>query len=195
MKCFSFVVFFFYVFSCTSQETEEIELLNFQEQKQLKKFQSILGKSTLKLVDKDEEGRTLLVCLTFSDKKNNELLKNQKVLFYQTSNDGEYYPKIKGDETSAKISGTAITNSEGNIFIQTILPGSYANKGDNRHIHTKVLEAKPEMYEFRFKQYSNEKMKHFINRNDQFFLTDLKRNINGDLVCFLTISVKKPYKK
>ena len=192
MKYFSFIVLFFFVFSCTSQEKEKIDLLNLQEQNLLKKFQSISDNSTLKLVDNNEEGKPLLVCLTFLNKKNNKPLINKEVLFYQTSNDGEYHPKIKGDETSAKISGKAITNSEGKIFIQTILPGSYANKGDNRHIHTKVIDAKPAMYEFRFKQYTNDKLKEFIKNNDQFFLTELKKNKIGNLICFLTILVQNP---
>lgn len=179
-------------FSCSAQE--EIEKASSTEEVLLKEFQKIGEISSLEMAKRREAGQKLILCITFIDKKDKTPVKDQTVLLYQTAKDGNYYPKVEGDESTARIKAIGVTDDKGRLFVNTILPGSYASSGDNRHIHTKVFGAKPEAYDLHFKQYTNARMKRFIESRDQFFLVDLKRTKKKKLIGFVTIEVKNPKK-
>jgi len=191
MKRFLSLLSLFFFISCVAQN-KEFEKVTVEEETIFKNFQSIPNSAKLQMTKKEEPGESLMLCLTFVNKETKVPLQSQKVLFYQTSNDGNYNPEIAGDEKSAKIRGIGFTDAQGRLFVKTILPGSYATSGDNRHIHTQVFGAKPEAYDMHFKQYTNSRMRRFIEGRDQFFLVDLKRTKEDALIGFLTIEVKNP---
>lgn len=177
--------------SCASQG-QDMDSINSKEKEQLRAFQGVQLMSRSKLTEDGEPGKKLFLCLTFIDKTRKTPLNDQKVLFYQTSNDGNYHPKVVNDERTAKISGVGFSDEKGRIFIETILPGSYSKSGDNRHIHTQVYGASPEAYDIHFKQHTSDRMKRFIKYRDQFFLMDLKKMKDGSLIGFLTLEIKNP---
>lgn len=177
--------------SCVAQQ-RDFAKINDQEEATIKEFENLPIASKLQMVSSNEPGEKLILCLTFIDKKTKKPLKDQDVLLYQTSNDGDYHPEVAGDEKTARISGLGFTDAKGRLFIRTILPGSYATSGDNRHIHTKVFDARPTAYDIHFKQYTSSRMRRFIESRDQFFLIDLKHTKEGKLIGFLTIEVKNP---
>ncbi len=178
------------VFNCGSDDT--IQQLNTEEADLLETFQNIEANSRLTIADDTEPGQKLELCLTYIDKATKQILKGQSVKFYHTSNSGDYEPQVGNDETTARLSGTAITDDDGRIYIRTILPGNYASDGDNRHIHTDVKGARPETYDIHFKQYTGFMGTNFVNGSDQHFLADLKFNRDSTLVIFMTVEVKRP---
>lgn len=155
-------------------------------------FQHLEDGHTLVLADKNEPGERLLLCLTFVNKTDEQPLLNQLVKFYHTSTNGDYEPVTAGDDSTARLNGSAMTDQRGRIYIETILPGDYRNSTDNRHIHTTVEGAHPEAYDIHFKQYSTAMGSRFSRGSDQHFLADLKLTASQTLVTFLTIEVKKP---
>ena len=112
--------------------------------------------------------------------------------FYHTSTEGEYEPTNPNDETTARLNGTAITDSFGRVYVKTILPGDYGNSKNNRHIHTSVFGARPEAYDIFFTQYSGGIGNLMNSGNGQMFFAELKRTSNNELICFLTIEAKFP---
>ncbi len=192
MKRFLLSIGLLCTFACSSQE--EIKKINEEEKAILKEFQSLGEISRLKMAKRGERGQKLILCITFIGKEDKMPVKDQTILLYQTAKDGNYYPKVASDESTARIKAIGVTDDKGRLFIQTILPGCYASSGDNRHIHTKVFGAKPEAYDLHFKQYTNTRMKRFIESKDQFFLVDLKRLKRKNLIGFITIEVKNPKK-
>jgi len=169
-----------------TSETENRTLLN---------FQNLQSKSSLYISEKNEPGEKLILCLTFIDKENKSPLLNQLVQFYHTSTNGDYEQTDPNDDSTARLNGQATTNDEGQIYIETILPGDYGSSSDNRHIHTSVIGARPEAYDIHFKQYTSFMGKNFSEGSDQHFLADLKKTKENELVSFLTIEVKKPNNK
>ena len=191
MKKFLGLCAFLFLISCAAQNTE-IKQVTAAEAMLLKEFQSIPNSASLQMTKDAELGKKMIVCLTFVNKETKVPLENQKVLLYQTSNDGNYNSEVEGDERTARIRGIGFTDTKGRLLVKTILPGSYATSGDNRHIHTQVFGAKPEAYDMHFKQYTDSRMARFIESRDQFFLADLKYTNDKQLICFVTIEVKNP---
>ena len=146
----------------------------------------------LQIASKDELGERLTLCLTFIDKASEKPVKNRKIHFYHTDTHGNYDPVISSDESTARLSGSALTNHEGRSLVETILPGDYGSSSDNRHIHTNVTGASPEAYDIHFKQFTSMMGKRFVSGSDQHFLADLKRNADGSYIGFVTIAVKNP---
>ena len=144
----------------------------------------------MQITNSDEPGESLILCLTFVEKDSGNPLSDQRVHFYHTNTNGEYNPSVANDESTARLGGSAMTNSKGQILVQTILPGDYGSSADNRHIHTTVFGARPEAYDIHFKQYTEGLGRNFIDGSDQHFLADLKRNSEGALITFLSIEVK-----
>ncbi|MCB0382252.1 MAG: hypothetical protein KDD05_02800 [Psychroserpens sp.] len=162
------------------------------ELERLEKFKSLDSNSKVQISDEDELGQKLWLCLTFVSKESKAPLMNQKIHLYHTSSKGVYEPSNPNDETTARLSGSVFTDEEGQVFVQTILPGDYGSSQDNRHVHTTVENAKPEAYDIHFKQFTGQMGKNFISDNDQFFLANLKQTVDSTLVAFLTIEVKNP---
>ena len=179
-----------FIFSCSIDRT--ILEISDNERITLSNFQKLPSKSILKITDKNEPGEKLILCLTYIDKESKESLSNQLVKFYHTSTNGNYEQTDPNDSSTARLSGQAITNDKGHIYIETILPGSYGSSDDNRHIHTTVIRAKPKAIDIHFKQYTSYMGTRFSKGSDNHFLADLKRTKENKLVCFLTIEVKKP---
>ncbi|WP_425392775.1 hypothetical protein [Ekhidna sp.] len=157
-----------------------------------KDFEKLDQAHQVLIAGEDEPGKRLTLCLNFIDKSNDVPLANRKVHFYHTDTNGEYMPQIASDESTARLNGSAMTDSNGKILLSTILPGDYGSSADNRHIHTTVFDAQPEAYDIHFKQYTGTMGKRFVKNSDRHFLADLKRNTDGSLIGFLTIEVKNP---
>ncbi len=179
--------------SCSSEsQNKATTTISASEKTTWESFQKIPQSASLKLTTNDEPGEKLILCIRVVDKTKKTPLEDQKVLLYQTGNDGEYRPEVAGNERTARIKGVGFTDNKGRLYIETILPGSYATQGDGRHIHTQVFGAKPEAYDLHFKQYTGAKMRRFIENRDQFFLIDLKYTEDNQLIGFVTIEVKNP---
>ncbi|NNE29839.1 MAG: hypothetical protein HKN16_09390 [Saprospiraceae bacterium] len=166
--------------------------LSDSELKILNQYKLFKPENNLSISPENEPGQKLALCLTFLDKESKRLLKYQEVLFYHTSNTGEYEPSDPNDESTARLSGEAITDDSGRIFIRTILPGNYGSGENNRHIHTTVKGATPEAYDIHFKQHTGFMGGRFINGSDQHFLADLKYDRDSSLVTILTLEIKQP---
>ncbi|WP_340065237.1 hypothetical protein [Ascidiimonas aurantiaca] len=166
--------------------------LSQNEERLLQEFRSLPITSNLIIADINEPGDPLNLCLTFTNAETREILPYQLVKFYHTSSVGNYEPTDPTDESTARLNGTSRTNTNGRIFISTILPGDYGSSANNRHIHTTVFGASPEGYDIHFKQYSGIMGRNFISNSDQHFLVNLKKDANGTLVGFITIEVKNP---
>ena len=184
------LLFFLVSFSCSIDRT--IAEASEKENTTLRKFQNLPNKNILKITTKNEPGEELLLCLTFIDKESKIKLSNQLVHFYHTSTNGNYELTDPNDESTARLNGQSMTTDMGQIYIETILPGSYGSSDDNRHIHTTVFGAKPEAYDIHFKQYTDYMGNRFIKGSDQHFIADLKKTKEAKLVGFVTIEVKKP---
>ena len=139
-----------------------------------------------------EPGRRLLLCVQVVDKATQTAVCRTSVHLYHATDNGEYEPLTVGDESTARLSGSAQTDDRGRIFVETILPGDYGSSADNRHIHTTVRGSQPEAYDIHFKQYSTFMLRRFVNRSDQHFLVDLRRTATGELVGTVTIAAKFP---
>jgi len=187
---FSLVLLLFtgLICSCTIERT--VLPMNEEEEGLLQSFQALDGDHQPVIAGEREPGERLWLCLTFVAKSDGEALVGKRVRFYHTSASGDYEPSDPSDESTARLSGAAVTNERGEIFLKTILPGDYGSSEDNRHIHTTVEGANPEAYDIHFKQYTGAMGKNFIDGSDQHFLANLKRTDQGVLVAFLTIEAK-----
>ena len=190
MKHSIFFSFMLCILACSNHP--DISQISSLETKELLSFQQLDSIHHLQIADLNEKGDRLQLCLHFVNRENQQPLTNQEVILYHTNSSGDYEPLEAGNEQTARLSGSAITDDLGRIFIETILPGSYGNSGDNRHIHTTVYGAKPEGYNIHFKQYTGKMGKRFIKGSDQHFLADLKYTLDSTLVTFLAIAVKNP---
>ena len=170
----------------------DIPNLSTEDEKNLKEYFQLAGNHQVIIQESNGVSEPLIVCLTFIDAESKQSINNQQVHFYHADINGEYQPKIPGDETTARLNGQAITNSEGRILLQTTLPGDYGSSADNRHIHTTVFGASPEAYDIHFNQYTGFMGSRFIEGSDQHFSAYLQRDSSGKLVTFLTIEVKNP---
>jgi protocatechuate 3,4-dioxygenase beta subunit len=166
-----------------------------EEMETLNQYQLLGKKSKLTMAEKNEPGEKLLLCVTFVNKQNNSVRSNQLVKFYHTDSNGNYKQSDPNDESTARLSGSVITDDHGRVYVETILPGDYGSTDDNRHIHMNVSGAKPEAYDINFKQYISYLGKRFTDGSDQHFLADLKISADSSLVCFLTIEVRGSIKK
>lgn len=169
-----------------------IENITEDEIKLLSEFENLPNSASLQITKDSEPGEKLTLCLTFVNKEDKIPLRNQKTLLYHTSEDGEYRPENPSDETTARLRAIGFTDDNGRLFVKTILPGDYGSSADNRHIHMSVFGARPEAYDINFKQYSGSAGTRFINGSDQHFLAELKYTSNKELICFVTIEVKRP---
>ena len=167
-----------------------IEPVNKTELETLATFKNFDAKNRVRISNENEPGEPLWLCLTFVSKETGIPLFDQEVHFYHTSTSGEYEPSNLTDESTARLNGSVITNREGQIFVQTILPGDYGSSADNRHIHTTVYNAHPKAYDIHFAQYTSAMGKNFSAGSDQHFLANLNQTKSNTLVTFLTIEVK-----
>lgn len=164
--------------------------LSTAEKRTLKNFQNLPDTNQVKITSDDEPGEKLWLCLTIVSKENRTPLNNQSIHLYHTDTSGEYMPTNVNDESTARLNGSAKTDNEGRLFVQTILPGDYGSSADNRHIHTTIANAHPEAYDIHFKQFTGFMGDNFIDGSDQHFLADLRQTDDGTRVAFVTIEVK-----
>lgn len=169
-----------------------VHALTSDELRILETFQQLPSAHRVRISEESEPGQKLWLCLTFVDQSSEAPLRNQALHLYHTNAEGEYEPTDPDDETTARLNGSAVTNSLGQLFVQTILPGDYGSSSNNRHIHTTVSGARPEYYDIHFSQYAAGMGRNFIGGSDQHFLADLKVGEDSILVTFLTMKIKNP---
>ena len=188
MKTISLLLFCVLCLQCSADRS--IERLSDTEVATLEHFQRMEPIHTVSITGEQEPGEKLLLCVTFVDKNSKNPLVNKRVLFYHTNTNGDYEPSNANDETTARLHGSATTNSAGNIYVSTILPGDYGSSENNRHIHTGVFGARPEAYDIFFEQYSRGFGSMMNSGNDQIFYATLRKTKDNRLVGFVTIEVK-----
>lgn len=183
-------LFLFLLFgsACTLDRT--IPLWSPEEEEALRLFQELPPEHQAVLVDEEEEGQELLLCLNFIDQLDKAPLAAREVYFYHATNQGLYEPSDPNDESTARLHQQAITDELGRIFVKTILPGDYGSRSDNRHIHTTVSGAQPEAYDLHFRQFANLGLQRFIHRSAQHFLVDLINTSDSSLLGFMTVQAK-----
>ncbi|MEM5564759.1 hypothetical protein WNY78_06570 [Psychroserpens sp. AS72] len=165
-------------------------MINSDEEKILTEFKKLNNDNIATIANENENGKQLVLCLTYITKETKEIINNQKVFFYQATAQGEYEQIDPNNESTARLNAFAITDKKGRIFVKTVLPGDYGNTDDNRHIHSTVSGAKPEAYDIHFRQYANNNLQNFIKNSDQHFLANLKYTKDSILVAFMTIEPK-----
>ena len=156
----------------------------------LHSYRTLREESRLTIAPEEEPGQRLYLCLTFRNRETGSALSNREVHFYHADIAGEYRPSDPGDESTARLSGLAVTDKDGRIFLDTTLPGDYGSSVDNRHLHTTVSGASPAAYDIHFKQYTGVMGKSFFRRSEQHFLADLRKGDQDFLVAFLDIKCK-----
>ncbi len=159
---------------------------------QLASYQAMPEESQLAIAPDNEPGERLWLCLRFVDKATQDALAGRSVHFYHTSAAGEYEPADPADESTARLSGSAMTDDAGRIYVRTVLPGDYGSADDNRHIHMAVRGAKPEAYDIHFSQFSTFMLRDFVAGSDQHFLAFLQQHEGNELVSFVTVEIKLP---
>lgn len=152
-----------------------------EEENMLTAFENFPQRSQMIVVDEEEPGVRLNLCLTFVNKETGASLNDRQVSLYQTDDEGNYDATDPDDESTARLRKHATTDSLGRLFVRTILPGDYGSSSDNRHIHLQVAKAKPTAYDLHFKQYSTYMLRRFVEKSDQHFLVDLKIDSVGTL--------------
>ncbi len=178
----------FLLAQCSIDRT--VPTLSESELQTLSAFQTLDDQSQVQISEENEPGQKLWLCLRFVSKETERPLIREEIKLYHTSAEGEYKPSDPSDESTARLNGTVMTDAQGEVFVQTILPGDYGSSPDNRHIHTTVKSANPVAYDIHFKQYTGRMGENFIGGSDQHFLAELKQSNDGTLVTFLTIEVK-----
>ena len=191
----SFTLFLLSIVYISCAIDRNIPMLDADELLELEQFFLLSPEHQTMIASKEEPGRRLWLGLTIVDKATGDVIPNQRVHLYHTDTSGSYSPRIESDESTARLSGDAMTDENGRVFVRTILPGDYGSSADNRHIHTTVFGAKPEAYDIHFKQFTGKMGKRFINGSDQHFLADLKQNMDSILVSFVKLAVKNPKSK
>jgi protocatechuate 3,4-dioxygenase beta subunit len=166
------------------QNLSEVEL------QRLRGFQEMPSAHQLLLTDSDEPGEPLILCLTFESRSTSEPWSNKPVILYHTNSFGDYEMTDESEPLSSKIMGEGMTDSEGRLFVRSILPGNYGNGTDNRHIHTEVPGAKPLYYDVLFKFFRNKLTRENKDYGDQHFRAELYYGMDSILVGFATIRVK-----
>jgi protocatechuate 3,4-dioxygenase beta subunit len=96
--------------------------------------------STISLAPADEPGQQLMLFGTVIDSQTGEPIPNTQVYLYHADATGEYNPSDPEDESTARLSGEAITNDAGEFTVDTIVPREYDQPG-NRHIHLHYVRA------------------------------------------------------
>lgn len=96
--------------------------------------------STISLAPADEPGQRLVLFGTVVDSQTGEPIPQTQVYLYHADANGEYQPSNPEDESTARLSGEAITNDAGEFTVDTIVPREYDQPG-NRHIHLHYVRA------------------------------------------------------
>lgn len=186
---FRFLILSIFLISCSP--SQEFLQSSAEELERLAEFKKLPLENKLTIDTTGEVGTPLILGITFVEKESKGLLKNRKVRFYHTNSEGEYYPTVANDESTAKLSGEAKTDSLGRIYLETILPGAYGDS-EGMHIHTTFFGARPKAYDIHFDQYTSFMGRNFMEDHDQFFITRLSKMTNGSLLTFLTMEIKRP---
>lgn len=98
--------------------------------------------SYLKLVTAGEPGVPLLIRGQVLDAANQAPISGAEIFVFQTDTNGDYQPTDPADESTARLSGTVISDVDGLFTLETILPGEYDQVQEgNRHIHLEYVRA------------------------------------------------------
>ncbi len=159
----------------------------------LNKFQDLPGYATLKLAE-EKPGIPLYLCLTLVTGKDSLIIPRSEVIVYHADSSGVYNESIRGVESTAEISGKVRSDDLGRIYIETILPGDYPDRNDNRHIHLLIPGGNPEAYDIHFYQFTDFFGREFIRGSGQHFTIKLRNAPGGGFVGFRKISVQE-YKR
>lgn len=143
----------------------------------------------MKLADEREPGERLIVLGRLVRAEDGEPIPYHRLHAYQADNEGSYDEEATGDDTTARLRGVVQTDGTGRFMLETILPGDYGSTPGNRHIHLTVPGAKPEAYDFYFKQYAGRGLTSWVEGSDQAVMLDLKRDGAG-LIAAADLPVK-----
>ena len=144
----------------------------------------------LLLAPADEPGQRLLILGRLLRQDDGQPVAHHAFDVYQADHTGDYREAVAGVEASARLRGTVRTDSLGRFLISTVLPGDYGSTADNRHIHMAVAGARPDAYDFYFKQYINPGLASWARGTDQAVVLELKRAGGDTLVAATDLPVR-----
>lgn len=95
---------------------------------------------TVTLASETEPGQRLRLHGMVVDSQTQQPIPNAEIYLYHADANGEYLPSDPADESTAKLSGTVTTGTDGSFAVHTIVPREYDQPG-NRHIHLHYVQA------------------------------------------------------
>ena len=175
---------------CAAQGTDSIPTANSELVSALSEFRKLDKSNHANIAPKVSDASRLVVMARAISKETGQKIAGLRIRVFQAGEDGEYHPKVAGDEKTARISGDVTTDSEGRFLISTILPGDYGTIGGNRHIHLYIEKAKPTSYDFFFSNFVSAQTRSWAEGNSQGFLLDLYKLEDGTLVASVDLEVR-----
>jgi len=144
----------------------------------------------LNLREENEEGDLLTIEISVLDKITELPIDGAEIFLYHADENGDYLPKIPGDETTAKYSGRVSTSEDGKCVLKTIVPRKYETNG-NQHIHLHSVSA--ESYKNKggvilFEHDVNDEVREWANETGFGYiikLTEGNESKNGNLTIYL----------
>lgn len=126
------------------------------------------------IASSDEPGTRLLLLGRLLRSEDDEPVANHPVQLFHTDATGSYDESVPGDELTARLQGSVVTDGEGRFLVSTILPAGY-DGGAGGHIHNLVKGAAPEFYNFNFGGSLGQRVMFWFERSDQHILLDSKQ--------------------
>lgn len=121
-----------------------------------------------------EPGERLLLLGRLIRTETGEPLPDHPVQLFHTDAMGSYDESVSGDEMTARLQGSVLSDEQGRFLVSTILPAGY-DGGGGGHIHNFVTGATPEFYNFYFGDSLGQRLQFFMERSDQHILLDPKQ--------------------
>ncbi len=141
----------------------------------LTQYEGLQPASRLQLARETEPGERLIVMGRLIRAETGEPIPFHPIVAYQADATGSYDEAVAGLESTARLNGAVETDSIGRFLLSTVLPGDYGSTANNRHIHTTVAGARPEAYDFYFRQYINAGLLRWAEGSRQAVVLDLAR--------------------
>lgn len=190
MKSLIVILLFVFTVGCAAQTTNEIPAAGEDLIKSRTQFIEMAESYKAEIAPAGSDEKKLIILVQTVSKETGEEIAGAKIRVYQAGADGEYHPKVKGDEKTAKISGDVTTDSQGRFMITTILPGDYGTAAGNRHIHLYAADAKPTSYDFFFSNFVSAGTRSWVNGSSQAFLLDLYKLDDETLIASVTLELR-----